>query len=96
MGKGGGLVGPWAGFLVHGIPFRGVVVQGQGRDREASQSPPPQSATHPTLSRQYTHPLVVLILFGNLSTIHLPSFFTYSLGFALHHTHSCFHFVIGR
>lgn len=58
--------------------------------------PLPQSVTSPTLSRQYTHSLVVLILFGNLSTIHLPSLFTYSLGFALHHAHSCFHFVIGR
>lgn len=82
--------------MVHGIPFRGVVVQDQGRDRETSLSTPPQPATSSTLSRQYTHSLVVLILFGNLSTIHLPSLFTYSLGFALHHAHSRFHFVIGR
>lgn len=27
--------------MVHGIPFRGVVVQDQGRDRETSLSTPP-------------------------------------------------------
>jgi hypothetical protein len=81
---------------VHGIPFRGVVVQDQGRDQETSLSTPPVSDLPLPFLGNTPHSLVVLILFGNLSTIHLPSLFTYSLGFALHHAHSCFHFVIGR